>query len=274
MRRILTASITTAAATVALAVAPASAIVGGEVDGTQHPGVGMITFVQDGSHYRCSGTLVEPTVVVTAAHCTQGATSVFVTFDPVGQRAPDLPTDPGDPARFIPGTAYADPNYTGGFKFDTLDDIGVVVLDRPASSVWPGIPTTPLAPAGAADRLRTGNGAAGQTVFTLVGYGVFFAKPASGPQKPTVVSDRVRRTATAPLQTVRGETIKLAENAADSRGTGGACFGDSGGALLLDGRLYGVTSFGASQFCLGMGGYQRTDTAEARAFLSQFLTLP
>ena len=43
------------------------AIIGGEVDGTQHPGVGMITFVQDGEHYRCSGTLVAPTVVVLVA---------------------------------------------------------------------------------------------------------------------------------------------------------------------------------------------------------------
>ena len=94
------------------------------------------------------------------------------------------------------------------------------------------------------------------------------------PAKPAAVSDRIRRNATVPLQMVRGETIKTAENANDSRGTGGTCFGDSGGALLLDGRLVGVTSWVASQFCIGVSGFQRTETAHARAFLSQYLTLP
>lgn len=274
MRRILATSVVTAAATLSLAIAPVAAIVDGEVDGTLHPGVGMVTFLRDGTPYRCSGTLVAPTVVVTAAHCTIGATGVFVTFDPVGQRAPNSPTNPGDPARFISGTAFTHPDYDGSYKYDELNDIGVVVLDRSADTVWSGIPVTPLAPAGTADRLRTGNGAAGQTLFTTVGYGVYYAKPDGGPQKPTAVSDRVRRYATAPLQMVQGETIKVAENGADARGTGGSCFGDSGGALLLDGRLVGVTSFGASQFCIGMGGYQRTDSASARTFLSGFVTLP
>ena len=201
-------SVATAAvliSSLAAGILPASAITGGQLDGTAHPGVGMITFVQDGDHYRCSGTLVTTTVVVTAAHCTQGSTNVYVTFDEVGQRAPDMDVNPGDPSRFIHGTAYADPNYTGGFKYDSLHDIGVVVLDRPATEVWPTVTLTPLATAGAADRLRAGNGSAGQTLFALVGYGLRFEKPASGPQKPTAVSDRTRRNATAPLQMVKGE---------------------------------------------------------------------
>lgn len=278
MRRTVTTTfagtIAVAAMAVGLTSGPTAAIVDGAVDGTLHPGVGMVTYLRDGTPYRCSGTLIAPTVVVTAGHCTQGATGVFVTFDPVGQRAPNAPTNPGDAARFIPGTASTHPDYVGSYRYDELHDIGVVVLDRSADTVWPGIPLTPLAPAGAADRLRAGNGSAGQTLFTTVGYGVFYAKPDGGPQKPTVVSDRVRRNATAPLQMVKGETIKLAENGADARGTGGSCFGDSGGALLLGGQLYGVTSFGASQFCIGMGGYQRTDTASAREFLAGFVTLP
>ena len=79
---------------------------------------------------------------------------------------------------------------------------------------------------------------------------------------------------TCALPILKGETIKLAKNGADSRGTGGSCFGDSGGPLLLDGRLYGVTAWGAAQFCIGVGGYQRTDTVSARAFLAAFVDLP
>ncbi|MFM7272099.1 MAG: S1 family peptidase [Actinomycetes bacterium] len=271
MRRVLAC---VAIAVTSLTALPAAAIIGGAEDGDQHPGVGLIYFRRTDGLYRCSGTLVEPTVVVTAAHCTEGSTDVHVTFDASAPRSPLATTNPGDPSRFIDGTAHADPAYTGGFKLDTLDDIGVVVLDRPASDVWPNITLTPLATAGAADGLRPGNGRAGQTIFTAVGYGIRFEHPTDGPAKPAAVSDRVRRNATVPLQMVRGETIKTADNANDSRGTGGTCFGDSGGALLLDGRLIGVTSWGASQFCIGVSGFQRTESAHARAFLSQYLTLP
>jgi secreted trypsin-like serine protease len=271
LRRI---ALITLASILAVATLPAGAIVGGSEDGDQHPGVGLIYFLEQGDLYRCSGTLVEPTVVVTAAHCTQGATDVHVTFDAAAPRSPLATTNPGDPSRFIGGTAHADPDYTGGFKFDTLDDIGVVVLDRPASEVWPGITLTPLASAGTADRLRAGNGRAGQTLFTAVGYGIRFEHPTEGPAKPAPVSDRIRRNATVPLQMVHGQTIQTAENPNDSRGTGGTCFGDSGGALLLDGRLIGVTAWGASQFCIGVSGFQRTESAHARAFLGQYLSLP
>ena len=65
MRRVLACL---AIAATSLAALPAAAIVGGVEDGDQHPGVGLIYFHQDGTLYRCSGTLVEPTVVVTAAH--------------------------------------------------------------------------------------------------------------------------------------------------------------------------------------------------------------
>lgn len=271
MRRII---LSVVVSVLAVATVPAGAIVGGSLDGEQHPGVGLIYFRQDGDRYRCSGTLVTPTVVVTAAHCTERATDVLVTFDASAPRPPDAATNPGDPSRFIAGTAHADPRYSGGFGFDTLFDIGVVVLDRPATETWPGIPLTPLAPAGRADALRVGNGAAGPTTFTVVGYGIRFEHPTTGPAKPTAVSDRIRRSATEGLQLVKAETIKTIGVARSARSDGSTCFGDSGGALLLDGQLLGVTSWGASQFCIGTSGYQRTDSAAARDFLAAYLTLP
>ena len=50
----------------------ASAITGGELDGDRHPNVAMIVFYQPDGRFRCSATLVSPTVLVTAAHCTDG----------------------------------------------------------------------------------------------------------------------------------------------------------------------------------------------------------
>ena len=53
-------------------VGTAWAITGGQIDGTQHPNVAMIVFYQPDGRFRCSATLVSPTVLVTAAHCTDG----------------------------------------------------------------------------------------------------------------------------------------------------------------------------------------------------------
>jgi hypothetical protein len=49
-------------------VGTAWAITGGQIDGTQHPNVAMIVFYQPDGRFRCSATLVSPTVLVTAAH--------------------------------------------------------------------------------------------------------------------------------------------------------------------------------------------------------------
>jgi hypothetical protein len=268
------ATLVLAVAWTAALAAPAGAVVGGEVDGTLHPNVGMLYFTQDGTRFRCSGTLVAPTVLLTAAHCTEGSTGVLVTFDPVAQADPTSATDPGDPSRFIAGTAHAHPDFNPKLQLKDLLDIGVVVLDAPASTIWPGIAPAPLPTAGLLDELGA-RGGLKRTAFEVVGYGIFFEQPDSTPRTPTPVRDLTRRFTTAPLQNINGETVKLQESAGDAKLGGGTCFGDSGGALLLDGVLVGDTSWGGSLFCTGgVGGYQRTDTAGARAFLDDFVALP
>ena len=42
----------------------------GTPDGETHPNVGLIAFYDATGRYRCSATLVSPTVLLTAAHCT------------------------------------------------------------------------------------------------------------------------------------------------------------------------------------------------------------
>src|SRR5262245_6950611 len=262
-----------AALTIFLAM-PAGAIVGGEIDGEQHPNVGMFYFTQGGARFRCSGTLVSPTILLTAAHCTKGSTDVRVTFDSVAQPDPMRATDPGDPSRFIAGTAFAHPDWNEKLQLKDLLDIGVVELDAPAASIWPGITPAPLPGAGLLDEL-VAKGGLKQTAFVVVGYGVFFEQPESTPRTPTAVRDLTRRFTAARLQNINGETVKLQESSGDAKLGGGTCFGDSGGALLLNGLLVGDTSWGGSQWCTGgAGGYQRTDTPGARAFLGLFVNLP
>src|SRR5216683_3864320 len=51
---------------------PAAAITYGEVDSGRHPQVGLVVFLDAGSHplWRCSGTLMSARVLLTAGHCT------------------------------------------------------------------------------------------------------------------------------------------------------------------------------------------------------------
>ena len=59
---------------------------------------------------------------------------------------------------------------------------------------------------------------------------------------------------------------------------GGTCVGDSGGPRFLNvaGTEVDVAnvSLGSDQACVANGANYRLDTPSARAFLSQFLTLP
>ncbi len=62
----------------------------------------------------------------------------------------------------------------------------------------------------------------------------------------------------------------LAESPNDKRGGGGTCFGDSGGPVFLDGYLVAVTSYGYTDNCRYLGGYQRVDIDASRSFLAGF----
>jgi hypothetical protein len=65
-----------------IAVGPVAAITNGQPDGNNHPYVGLLVFdVAPGQPaWRCSGSLIAPTVVLTAGHCTDGAVAARVWF--------------------------------------------------------------------------------------------------------------------------------------------------------------------------------------------------
>src|SRR6266516_6452267 len=82
MRRLILAGIAVIA--MLTPASPASAITYGLPDGNAHPEVGALLAPQaypDGTWETCSGTLISPTVFLTAAHCDQGVSRVAVTFD-------------------------------------------------------------------------------------------------------------------------------------------------------------------------------------------------
>jgi len=264
---LLTFAIASAAAAL-VSVVPAGAITGGSPD-TVHTNVGFVRFTTADGRFRCSGTLISPTVVLTAGHCTEGpATNVYVSFDDALQPDPLAPgitpeEKTAREAHYITGTAHPAPGWDGKLSFAKQHDQGVVVLDAPATSKWPAITPAPLPPVGFLD----GNqGALKNETFTLVGYGVDI-----GAKKATVVVQE-RRSTTSFLKNVGNEVITFQINENDSKAGGGSCFGDSGGPVFLGPYVLGDASYVNSLTCNATGSYQRVDTAYSRAFLDGFLS--
>ena len=77
-----------------LSAPAAQASTGGTPDTTnQYSNVALIlAYSTDGGRYRCSATLVSPTVIVTAAHCTAGTLGkTALKFDSVIAMSPPSP---------------------------------------------------------------------------------------------------------------------------------------------------------------------------------------
>jgi hypothetical protein len=266
LRRTLAALALTGATLVATAQ-PAAAITGGEPDGNRHPNVGLILFYSAEGRFRCSATLVTPTVLATAAHCTDGTLGkTLVTFDSVIAEAPPSPfpvaADPSagytaaeiTAAGYLAGTALTHPEYSDFTDLDNWNDFGVVVLDKPVTGIAPAT----IAPEGYLDQVA--QPALNKTLFDVVGYGTEIRKPEVGPQKPQPMSyPLIRRYTTSPGQKLTPQILQLNGNINDTRGGGGTCFGDSGGPVFLGGYLVAVTSYGYTENCRYLGGYQRID---------------
>ena len=244
----------------------AGAVTDGELDGNGHPFVGLMV-AQDASGvpmWRCSGTLISPTLFLTAGHCTEApAAHVEIWFD--------ADVDAGRPGNGYPytgqvgGTPYTHPQFDPNAFF--LYDLGMVVLDTPmampAYGQLPGLNQL--------DAMKTQRGQQDVT-FTAVGYGLQKSFPDAASWKNS--SMRVRMVATPKLNQINGGivgdySLLLSNNAH----TGGTCFGDSGGPNFIGNSfvLAGVTSFGMNGNCAGTGGVYRVDRADDLDWLATFM---
>lgn len=262
MRRLRLVSILTVPVVLAFVlVGVAAAITDGEPDGTDHPYVGLAVFDDaDGNPlWRCSGTLIAPTVFLTAGHCTESpAVRASIWFEAdvqagiPGNGYPFGAPLPG--ATSYDGTAFTHPSYNPNAFY--LHDLGVVVLDEPITTLGFGV----LPELGVLDGLATRRGRQDTTI-TAVGYGLQRINPVF------IEGNRVRLRATLELVDLNGTagipagtSIMLSGN----HHTGGTCFGDSGGPQFLNDTnvVVAVTSFGLNGNCAGVGGGYRVDTAD------------
>ncbi|HXI81633.1 MAG TPA: trypsin-like serine protease [Verrucomicrobiae bacterium] len=239
--------------------APANAITFGQLDGNGHPNVGAMVLLDENGDpgLVCSGTLISPTVFLTASHCTAflpeigvDAHDVYVTFDPV--------VGPG--ATLYRGTAHTNPLY-GGPESDP-HDVAVIVLDEAPAGITPAhLPTANLL-----DQLDLKS-----QRFVTVGYGVARDDKTKGPA--SLFFDATRRSVDQGFRSMTKAWLNLSMN--PSVGSGGTCYGDSGGPHFVGSSdvVVAVTVTGDVN-CRATDVDYRVDTDESRAFLSEFVTLP
>jgi V8-like Glu-specific endopeptidase len=214
-------------------------IIGGTND-TGDPGVVLVRASDNSGYSLCTGEVVSPHVVMTAAHCTDPAEvgnnetfDVFIGSDFNG-------TEGQDPTKFL---AVQATHYNAAFNTNQLDngqDVGVVILQN-ATTI------TPLT----MNSTALTQSLIGQTI-TLVGFGNNNGQQGTGAGQ--------KRTTTTPLTSYDSNFVNFGTS------THNTCQGDSGGPafMTIGGAqvIVGITSFGPSG-CTGGSTDTRVDTVAA-----------
>ncbi len=283
MKRTVLALVLALALTFTL-VGTVGAVTNGQPDAGRHPYVGLLVFdaAPGVPGWRCSGSLIAPTVVLTAGHCTDGAVAARIwMYDDVTYANVPFPLYPygGVGSGAVEGTPYTNPKYRSdeipyngnGLPAYSYRDTGIVVLAEPIiMDEYAQLPT-----AGLADTLKN------KTPVDFVGYGVQYQLQIPGnqlPQPPPYnrwTSPRVRMN--APSEMVSGnfvqsaDYLRLAMN--PGGGSGGTCFGDSGGPDLLGGTniVLSVNSYVTNVNCSGVGYSARVDIPDVLNWIQTFM---
>lgn len=266
-----------AAAALLTASTSAFAITGDWIEDTVHPYVGLVVFYgSDGGFiWRCSGSLISPTKLVTAGHCAdtaEGAVSARVYFqqdagahfDPATGKDP-ITGYPEECAGTTLGTLCATSTqiYNYGFAnfagFPNTHDIGVLILDQAISmNTYGQLPT-----AGALESVGRGKK---NTLFTVSGYGLTLSVNVHS--KLSNVSFRERLMAQSSLVNLGSANTDgyNLQTQGNGNSRGGTCSGDSGGPVFLGGAssnlIVAVTSFGLNELCRGSDFGYRIDRQE------------
>ena len=250
-------------------IGAASAVTDGELDGNRHPYVVLLLMEVNGQPaFRCSGTLLSATVLLTAGHCA-GAPGEFS-----GMRVfteSDVEAGIGTTNNY----PYAGPNAVEAIEWHAhplydpnqfyLHDVGIVILKAPGVKLnqYGSLPSV-----NQLDALQPGR----KTTFTSVGYGL----QESFPDQASFLESNTRTRYVAHPYLVQintgftGDFSLLLSNNASS---GGTCFGDSGGPNFLGNSrvVAAVTSYGLNGNCAGTGGVFRVDRQNVLDFVNSYL---
>jgi secreted trypsin-like serine protease len=174
------------------------------------PAVGFVWFTMQGF---CTGTLISPTVVLTAGHCVQDEIEGFYTGD--GVASTDIVIPPGMVKHAV-SDMVAHPSYLPGACPNPTLDIGLIRLTDPVTDIAPMGYTKSAAPA-----LKTECQAVGFGTHTNAKGQDEYGEKRSGTETVTsVITDAIEVSFTTAL----------------------ADHGDSGGPLVCDSVVAGTTS--------------------------------
>lgn len=245
----------------------ASAITFGEADRGRHPQVGaLVTEIprrnSPGPDQFCTGTLVSETLFLTAAHCMAGwpeGQDFWVSFE---EEYDEDAASPSGLHEVVGFTLHED----FGHDMADLHDLAIVELAT-APDVEPAdLPGLGLFDSLSQQELR-------RLTFTTVGYGLVREAKQGGPN--AFIDETNRLVAQQSFLSLQPAWLNLNMN--PSTGSGGTCFGDSGGPHFLGGMssnlLVSVTVTGDA-VCRATDKTYRLDTASAQEFLSRFGLVP
>ena len=278
MRRIM---LLTLAGLLVVTLARIQAVTDGKLDGKAHPAVVLLLMEVGGQPaFRCSGTLLSATVLLTAGHCTNNFPDSPLTGMRVFTES-DVQAGIGVTNNY----PLAGPNSVEAVQwaahplYETapffVHDVGVVILQEPGV-VLPAPQYGVLPNANQLDDLKAQRGQKDVT-FTAVGYGLQESFP--DPAMFLATNSRTRYSATPRLLQINvpGFTGDFSMLLSNNHSTGGTCFGDSGGPNFLGSgatetkTVAGITSFGINGNCAGTGGVFRTDRQNVLDFVGSFM---
>ena len=257
----------------ALAVSPVGAVTDGELDGEGHPHVVLLLMEVGGAPaFRCSGTLIAPTFLLTAGHCTNNFPGAPFTGMRVFTES-DVQAGIGTTNNY----PFAGPNAVEAIRwaahplYETapfyFHDVGMVELAEPIFLDDYGT----LPSVNQFDAFKTQRGLQ-KVTFTSVGYGLQESFPDAASWKEN--NSRTRYVAHPKLNQINGGIVgDFSLLLSNNHHTGGTCFGDSGGANFLGDSnvVAGITSFGLNGNCAGTGGVFRTDRQNVQDFINDFM---
>src|SRR5215216_7648979 len=214
----------------------------------------------------CSGTMITANVFLTASHCTLYFTQElvpegYVAYVSLDQSIPFGALTTSKTQLLSVAHVVTNPNYNQS-QSDS-GDIAVLILDRNARVTPATLPTC-----GLLDQLLAQNVLKTAT-FTNVGYGVQNRVVGGGVPFFQDLNPIPRMYSFSSFNSLNGGYLRLSQN--PSTGSGGTCFGDSGGPnfLTVNGQqlIVSITITGDS-VCRSTNVVYRLDTVSAQGFLA------